>query len=662
MFKRVSGIEGLEERTLADVHSADRLLEELLSNSLVHPQDWDSLPQPLQEELSRQADSAVLLGQLVERNLLTTYQAERISQGSAAELMLGNYRVLDFLGKGTTGSVFKAEHRLLRRPVAIKVVAQRDTDNVKILERFFNEMWIVAHLQHPNIVAAVDAGELPSPSVNVLHLQYLVMEYVPGLDLEETVKSHGPLAPSVACDLIYQVADALAEADRHRLVHRDIKPSNIRVTPEGQSKLLDFGVARSVRRRLTEPGVVLGSVAYLAPEQAQDSRAVDIRADIYGLGGTLFWCLTGQAPFPVKGNILVELAKRATQPPPSLRAVQPELPQELEKVVAAMMATNPDNRYASPRAVMQALIPFLARGTHSPAQALRFPASGPTLSADNGLAGPRVYRILIVDDEPSARSVCRCILDEAGLVCDEAEDGKKALAALANQPYDLILLDIDMPEMNGVQVLRRLREAPPSSHLKVIMASGRATGDQMAEMLLAGADDYLAKPFSVIQLRSRVKSALRLKDAQERSQLLYQNLLTANHELEQTLHARDSDLIHARNALVLALAELVAHRDNESGSHLLRIQKSVRHLAECRRGRAGFLQPDRHPFHQHARMLCSLARHRQGRHSRLDLAQTRSAGRRGAGHHANAHDHRSQHLAKGGGPASLRPVLLADGH
>jgi putative two-component system response regulator len=163
---------------------------------------------------------------------------------------------------------------------------------------------------------------------------------------------------------------------------------------------------------------------------------------------------------------------------------------------------------------------------------------------------------------------------------DEAADGIQALTLMASRNYDLVLLDIDMPKMHGMEVLRRLRENPPGSHLKVIMLSGRATEDEMALMMRAGADDYLSKPFSLVQLRERVKAALRLKVAQERSDLLNRNLLTVNHQQEQGLLARDSDLIQARNALVLALAEMVGQRDAQTGAHLMRLRHYSRCLAE----------------------------------------------------------------------------------
>jgi response regulator RpfG family c-di-GMP phosphodiesterase len=192
-------------------------------------------------------------------------------------------------------------------------------------------------------------------------------------------------------------------------------------------------------------------------------------------------------------------------------------------------------------------------------------------------SGSGRHRLLIVDDEPANRALCRKMLETVSTNCDEAGDGEAALNSFTTNRYDLILLDIDMPKMNGKEVLRKIREKPPSPHLKVIMLSGRASGDEMAQLMRAGADDFLSKPFSGIQLRERVKAALRLKDAQEREDLSNRRMRAVNRELELTLTARDSDLADARNALVLSLAELVATRDTETGGHLLRLQ----HYCQC---------------------------------------------------------------------------------
>ncbi len=198
------------------------------------------------------------------------------------------------------------------------------------------------------------------------------------------------------------------------------------------------------------------------------------------------------------------------------------------------------------------------------------------------------YTVVVVDDEQENRALCRRVLEPEGILCHEAADGMQALNLVRAMRCDLVILDIDLPRILGSEVLRQLRLNPPAPYLKIIMISGRATGDEMARMMRAGADDFLSKPFSTVQLAERAKAALRLKSAQERSDLLQRNLLAINNEMEKGILARDSDLVHARNALVLALAELVSHRDPETGEHLMRLQHYSRYLAEEARNSPAF--------------------------------------------------------------------------
>jgi response regulator RpfG family c-di-GMP phosphodiesterase len=308
---------------------------------------------------------------------------------------------------------------------------------------------------------------------------------------------------------------------------------------------------------------------------------VDIRADIYGLGGTLFWCLTGRPPFEWKDSLVQQLTSRLTSPPPSVRAWRPELAPTLDALVARMMAVQPEDRYQTPQAVMRALLPFFQPELREHLLLAQGAAEGaPGACGDAPPEPARAPRILCVDDEPSIRMFCRFALQADGLTCDEVGGGEEALEVLQQKAYDLVLLDVLMKGMGGPEVCRRLREQPPCPHLKIIMCSGKASGDEMAQIMLAGADDYLSKPLSITQLRARVKAALRLKEAQDRSDLMTRQLLTVNHELERNLNTRDSDLVHARNALVLALAKLVSYRDSETGAHLVRLQKFTRCLAE----------------------------------------------------------------------------------
>ena len=564
-------------------------LQDLLAHRLVLSEDWERLDADARRHVLGAQGRSSFLAALVERGLLNAYQAGRIEAGNTFGLVLGNYRILERIGAGGMGVVFKAEHIRLRRPVAIKVMPVESDHPPALLLRFYSEVRAIAQLTHPNIVVAMDAGEVagPNPQDPVLH--YFVMEYVPGQDLEEYVLDRGPLEPELACDIIQQVAAALGEANKHNMVHRDIKPSNILIGPEGRAKLLDFGLARNFQNRVTEPGAVLGTLDFMAPEQVRDASTVDIRADLYGLGGTLYWCLAGKLPFPPQRNIAQELSRRLTQPPPSVLAARPDLPRELDVVVSRMMALDPNDRYPTPEAVQEALLPWVAGGlkayridtSDSCREDPVAPSSAPQrLSASMLRAADRTFRVLVVDDEPAPRMLCCCVLRAEGIECDEATGGLEALEVVLQKKYDLVLLDINMPDVSGLEVCRRLREKEPYPHLKLITLSGFANPDDMAQMLLAGADDFLAKPFSVVQLQARVKAVLRLKDAQDRSDLLNRHLLALNQQLEQNLCARDSNLIDARNALVLALAKLVEHRDGVSSARLLRLQKYTRLLAE----------------------------------------------------------------------------------
>jgi response regulator RpfG family c-di-GMP phosphodiesterase len=569
---------------------AHMLLEELLASSILLAEDWEAVPDDVRQEVQACRDKNRLLPLLVDRDLITDYQASRITAGKKSGLVLGNYRILDRLGAGGMGVVFKGEHVKLRRVVAIKVLSQPRHQPNHLLRRFYTEMRAIAQLQHPNIVTAMDAGEAVDGNPDGPILHYLVMEYVAGGDLEAQVKSQGPLGTSRACDLIHQVASALAEAHNHNLVHRDIKPSNILVNADGQAKLLDFGLARHFRFRHTEPGTLLGSIDYMAPEQVKDAGSVDIRADIYGLGGTLFWCLAGRTPFEPKADLVHELNSRLTQHAPSVRAVKPNVPPELDAVIARMMACDPDRRYATPQAVMSALLPFLKPQSREQIVLDSMDKPSPLARPTPKLADQRAWahRVLIVDDESFIRQFCRFALQDEGLECEEAADGLEALEKLGQKAFDLVLLDWSMPNLTGLEVCQKLRELPPCPNLKIIIFSAHGTSDDVGRVLSAGADDYLTKPFSTVQLVARLKAALRLKEAQDRTDVLNHHLLAVNHELEENVNARDSDLIHARNALVLALAKLVEYRDSETGAHLTRLQQYCRVLAEEAAGSSTF--------------------------------------------------------------------------
>jgi response regulator RpfG family c-di-GMP phosphodiesterase len=542
---------------------APALLRQWRHWHLLSAEDWGRTPAEVREDLARAPNRDSLLTGLVAHALLTPYQAGRIRDGSLFGLVLGNYRVLDRIGGGAGGTVYTAEHVRLRNRVAVKVLPVPAQTDASLLERFFSDVRAVAELHHPNLAAVIDAGEAVSPEPRAPVLHYFVTEYIPGPDLQEHISAHGPLSPAEVRDLAHQLAGALVEAHGRKLVHGHIGPTKIRLRPEGQAVLLDFGLAGHCRRRWAEPGAARNG-PYTPPEQITDPTVADARTDIYRLGATLFWCLTGRPPPAAPANVC------------SVRSVRPDCPAELDDIVSRMVAPRPEERFPSAQALLRALLAILRHGV---AERVVHPGDRRSPARPAGVA--QSPRVLIADDEPGIRRFCRYCLEAEGLQCDLAANGRAALDAFRAGHYDMVLLDIDMPELSGLEVCERLRSTPGDPHLKILMFSGRASSDDLAPMLLTGADDYLVKPFTTVQLQARVQAALRLKQAQERTDLLNRQLLVVNRELEQHLNARDSDLVQARNALVLALAKLAEYRDTETGAHLLRLQSFSRRLAEA---------------------------------------------------------------------------------
>lgn len=561
-------------------HRAPLNLNDLLRLGLIAPLRWRELAPDDRAHLESSGGAADLMPRLIARKLLTEYQAKQLTSGMGDSLLLGNYRVLDRLGEGGAGVVFKGQHIRFGRPVAIKVVEEDDTLDPEALQRFFAEMEALGKLKHPNIVAALDAGQVQGPGDRTRH--YFVMEFVSGQDLFAYLSLRGALPPARACDLMYQVAGALAAAHAQQLIHRDVKPSNVLLTPEGKAVLVDFGLARHFGNRMTEPGLPMGTLDYMAPEQVRDSSAVDVRADIFGLGATLFWCLTRSTPFPSKVPAAEKLLRRMTMPAATVRSVRPEVPAELDALVARMLALEPDQRPPSMAAVQQALRPFVETAA-SPVAVVPGGVAVPGRAAPSG-----AKRLLVVDDDPVIARVSQRLLEKLGLVAVVAPNGPAALQEAQARGCDLVLLDIEMPGMSGLDVLKQLRAAPPRPHLKIIMCSSNERANDMAQMLLAGADDYVTKPMSEVQLKARVKAALLLQETQERTDLLHQQLRAANAQLERDAQTREGSLLHARDALLLAMARLVEHRSTEADARLRRLPRYCACIAEEAANLPGF--------------------------------------------------------------------------
>ena len=298
-----------------------------------------------------------LAAALVRDGIITSFQAEHLLQGKWKRFFLGKYKVLEKLGTGGMGTVFLCEHKVMKRRVAVKVLPAAKAQDQASLQRFYREARAVAAVDHPNLVRAYDIDEDEG-------LHFLVMEFVDGINLQDLVKKFGQLDLLRACHYMYGSAVGLHHASEMGLVHRDIKPANILVERTGVVKILDMGLARFfnpdeddlLTKKFDEN--VLGTADYLAPEQAIDSSTVDIRADIYGLGGTFYFLLIGHPPFP-DGTVAQKLLWHQTKTPKPVMELRPDVPAEISNLIARMMAKDLVDRVQSPAELIAALTPWV---------------------------------------------------------------------------------------------------------------------------------------------------------------------------------------------------------------------------------------------------------------------------------------------------------------
>jgi len=285
---------------------------------------------------------------------------ESLAEPPFPSRMIREYQLIAPLGKGGMGTVYRARHTKLKRVVALKVLPAERMRDARAIARFEREMEAVGKLEHPHIVRALDAGERDGT-------HYLVMEYIEGIDLKDLSRRLGPLPIAAACELIRQAAVGLQAAHERGLVHRDIKPSNLMLCRDGLLKILDLGLAllhdeQSAGEEMTGAGQTMGTADYMAPEQCSDSHAVDIRADIYALGCTLFKLLTGQPPYSGPGyeTAFQKMTAHVRQPFPSLAGRRANVPPELLALLERMVSKQPARRPATPAEVAVALEPLTA--------------------------------------------------------------------------------------------------------------------------------------------------------------------------------------------------------------------------------------------------------------------------------------------------------------
>ncbi len=358
--------------------TVQQFAERLSASGLMTEEEARAACEEFQAESKNPDDVQGLARALIKSKKLTKYQASALYQGKTKGLVLGNYVILDKIGAGGMGQVYKALHRRMKRVVALKVLPAEATKDADAVQRFHREVEAAARLEHPNIVTAHDADEADG-------MHFLVMQYADGKDLSDLVKDNGPLPVPQAVECIRQAACGLAYAHKNGVIHRDIKPANLLLDTEGTIRILDMGLARlesqiaeqTQAAGLTQSGQIMGTVDYMSPEQAEETRGVDGRADMYSLGCTLYVLLVGKPMFQGTTTIAKLMAHRTT-PAPSLRAARADVPEALEAIYQRMVAKEVDDRYATMDEVVAALETCL--GTAAPAK-----LDGPS-SSDSALS------------------------------------------------------------------------------------------------------------------------------------------------------------------------------------------------------------------------------------------------------------------------------------
>jgi eukaryotic-like serine/threonine-protein kinase len=349
----------------------------LIGSKLLGPEEVKAIYTRWQGEArDGAADLAQFTRWLVAKQYLTEYQAGLVAKGHTDGFFIHHYKILERLGKGRTAGVYKAVHQL-GQIVAIKVLPPSRSKDPNLLARFQREAQLAIRLKHPNVVRSFQVGKYRA-------LHYLVMEYLEGESLEAVLNRRKKLSPPEAVRLTHQLLQGLQHVHEQGLVHRDVKPGNVMLTPlAGKNeadttlpatlKILDIGLGRALAdpnlsdEGLTSEGALLGTPDYLAPEQARDARAIDIRSDIYSAGCVLYHMLTGQPPFP-DTNVLSQMVRHATEAPKPLREFVGGVADGLQQVVSTMLAKDVAQRYATPAKAAQALEAFVAAGS-APARA-----------------------------------------------------------------------------------------------------------------------------------------------------------------------------------------------------------------------------------------------------------------------------------------------------
>jgi putative two-component system response regulator len=446
---------------------------------------------------------------------------------------LGPYRLMERVGRGGMASVYRAYHPALDRYVAIKVLPDFFADEPGYRERFQQEARSVARLKHQNILEIFDYGYDDGTP-------YLVLELIDGGTLADRVGK--PMELREVVRLLEPLGSALDHAHAHGILHRDIKPSNVLITREGTPILADFGLAKltGTIQRLTTSGVVMGTPEYMSPEQAAD-EFVGPASDIYSFGVVAYEMLTGRVPF-AGDTPAATLLSHVTKAMPATRELKGELSAHVEEVLRRALSKRPEDRFPTASALVAALKPA--------AWPSRFVDEAGIAQTRRITRPDRAPVVLVVDDGAANRELIEACLAGVDCLVRTAEDGPTALKAIQASPPDLVLLDVQMPGMDGYEVCRRIKGNPASRLVPVVMITSLDQTNDRVRALEAGADDYMTKPVDRIELVARVRSALRLKSVY--------------------------DSLDSAEEVIFALAAAVEAKDPYTEAHTQRVAESAR--------------------------------------------------------------------------------------
>lgn len=451
--------------------STDELLKRIEQAEILSPESLAQLSQACQT-------APEIIDALMQSGALTSYQAMLIACGLPELLRIGSYQVIERIGQGGMAIVLRVRDQNTHHTYALKLLVEADAMNDVLRNRFLREMNAVRELAHPNIAVARTVGEHNG-------MLYIVMEWVKGCNLAQYVHKRGPLSSKTAIRFIRQAAEALQYAHQRGLVHRDVKPANLILGPRGVIKLVDMGLARfvdAIERQADSPsnhwktdtGHLMGTIDYMAPEQAIDLGLADQRSDIYSLGCTLFYLLTGETHLRGKTQRRRAACLVNKTGMRELTQLRDDLDPCIAALVKKMMQIVPEERYQSTRELLEA-IDRCAERFGMPAQ------------------NAMTYRVLVVEDSPT-QSMITCQQLQATsrhFIPVDVSTLSAACERLRAYPFDLVLLDLNLPDSQGLETIAQVRLASDTVPILILTSTNDlAVG---VDCIAAGADDFLPK-------------------------------------------------------------------------------------------------------------------------------------------------------------------------